>query len=108
MLLFTCQQANPSLHPVRIASSMYEVIRKGAESQCCVISGETCSGKTEIGKKVLNGLLQLVKAEKRDIASRVAWVRFGTNSLIHSCKFYQHRTISSLLKQAKLQHRMMF
>ena len=70
------QQTSQSPHPMNVASSMYDAICRTAESQCCVVSGETCSGKTEIGRKVLNGLLRLLKTEKSDIASKITMVKF--------------------------------
>ena len=60
---------------MNVASSMYDAICRTAESQCCVVSGETCSGKTEIGKKVLNGLKELLKKDKSDIASKISKVK---------------------------------
>ena len=64
---------------MNIALSMYDAICKSAESQCCVISGETCSGKTETGKRVLSGLLRLLKSEKPDISSKITMVTFVSN-----------------------------
>ena len=65
-----------SPHPLTVASAMYEAICKKLESQCCVIAGETCSGKTEIGRIVLSGLLKLLKTEKPDIQYKITMVSF--------------------------------
>ncbi len=63
-------------HPMTIATSMYKAICQDKESQCCVIAGETCSGKTEIGKIVLNGLLKKMTCEDTELPHKILMVMF--------------------------------
>lgn len=58
-------------HPLTVARSMHSAMRSNFESQCCMIAGEACSGKTEIGKTVLSGLLKHVNSEKPDLPYKI-------------------------------------
>ncbi|XP_065063648.1 myosin-IIIb-like [Rhopilema esculentum] len=71
-------------HPHGVALSMYEGICEKAESQCCVIAGETCSGKTEIGRIVLSSLLKLLKAEKPDIQYKITMANIILDAFGHA------------------------
>eukprot|EP00794_Sanderia_malayensis_P012176 gene12176-13433_t len=71
-------------HPLTVATSMYNAIIQDKESQCCVIAGETCSGKTEIAKIVLNGLLKRISCEDEDLPHKISMANIILDAFGHA------------------------